>query len=83
MLTTSEEPKSVVGQLRTRNPKNPVALIGHYKLQGEKVSLVLTQKSDSQVNNSNRFHQRIKEQNFETFGQQTFYLVSLLKSRLI
>ena len=79
MLTTSEEPKSVVGQLRTRIPKNSAALIGHYKLQGEKVSLVLTQ-SDSPVKNNNRFHQRKRETNYETFAQKSNHIVSLFKS---
>ncbi|XP_069462224.1 F-box only protein 9 isoform X2 [Ambystoma mexicanum] len=51
MLTTPEEPQSIVSRLRTRNPRTDAILFGHYRLSQEtdnqtKVFAVIMKKKD-------------------------------------
>ncbi|XP_014236580.1 F-box only protein 9 [Trichogramma pretiosum] len=75
MLTSTEEPQSCVNSLKSRNPRNPSVLIGHYRLHENRVTLVMKRqgtKNDSNVVYSNR--RRKRNEIAHDSGVQTFYL---------
>lgn len=51
MLTTADEPATVVSQLRTREVRNPQALQGHYRIHGSNVSLMFKRRSHERMSN--------------------------------
>ncbi|XP_053651644.1 F-box only protein 9 isoform X2 [Cherax quadricarinatus] len=59
MLTTSEEPATVVAQLRSREVRNPQTLIGHYRIHGSNVSLMFKRRSCERMSNRRKGRRRI------------------------
>ncbi|XP_069174209.1 F-box only protein 9 isoform X2 [Procambarus clarkii] len=51
MLTTSDEPSTIVSQLRTREVRNPQTLIGHYRIHGTSISLMFKRWSREKMSN--------------------------------
>ncbi|KAL4703193.1 hypothetical protein ACJJTC_004869 [Scirpophaga incertulas] len=75
MWTTAEEPATCVGQLKLRQPRPALGvLVGHYRLIGDKVVIVLkkTNSEKKLVQTSTRFRSRRKD-SFEQH-EQTFHL---------
>lgn len=66
MLTTPDEPMTCLRELRTRHPRNPTVLKGHYRLHDDRVTLVLKRR---QLRN-NGTRKREPES-----PEQTFHLV--------
>ena len=57
MLTTADDPHQSLPLLRYRNPKNSNVLVGHYRINGQTISIVL--KRDF-VSDSNQLSRKYK-----------------------
>lgn len=78
MLTTPEEPISMVGQLRHRIPRNTGVLVGHYRLWNNCVTL-LVQRQDRR---NTKLRARRKDGEYVDFGEQTFHMVRSIYKKI-
>ncbi|KAG8296375.1 F-box only protein 9 [Homalodisca vitripennis] len=68
MLTSTEEPTSCLGQLKTRQMRHPAMMVGHYRLCENRVTLVM-QKQEAFM--SQKYARSRKNNNTQ---EQTFHL---------
>ena len=73
MLTSIDEAQSCVNSLKSRTPRNPSVLIGHYRLRDNCVTLLLKK----QEMKSNNIYRRKRREVVHDSGEQTFHIVSI------
>lgn len=74
MMTTAEEPVQCLSQLKNRNIRSPSILTGHYRLKGDRVTLVV-QRQEAFKNNNQLYKRNRKKDNLHDPGEQTFHMV--------
>lgn len=75
MLTSADEAQTSVNCLKNRIPRNSSALIGHYRLCDNFVTLVL-KRQDTNKGNNNTSRRRRQRETIHDSGEQTFHVVS-------
>ena len=70
MLTSTDEAQSCVNSLKYRTPRNPAVLIGHYRLHGNYVTLVLKKQEIKGITT----YKRKKREAIHDSGEQTFHI---------
>lgn len=78
MLTSTDDAQLCVNSLKSRTPRNPTILIGHYRLRDNLVTLILKKQELKTNNNNNNNQYRRKRREFlHDSGEQTFHAVSI------
>lgn len=74
MLTSTDDAQLCVNSLKSRTPRNPTILIGHYRLRDNLVTLILKKQELKTNNNNNNNQYRRKRREFlHDSGEQTFH----------